>query len=123
MIINNLKNCIKEYTSFNKWSDEFTNERNKINKKFSFSIVVEGLCDELSVAVQWCLDNISRRNISVGEDYIFRKLKENSPDGLWTELWYGKTDYDYGFSEFFFKNQEDLSKFERQINNNFKNIL
>lgn len=114
---NTYENCIKEYKSFDSMDNKFISEHNKIIKDMSFSIVTEGLSDELSMAVQWCLDNIGKRKNIIGEDYNFRKLQESTPDGLWTELWYGKTGYDYGFSEFFFKHENDLNNFILQITN------
>lgn len=114
---NTYENCVEEYKGFSDWNNQFNFDRDKILKDLTFSIVTEGLSDELLMAVQWCLDNIGKRKDSIGENYNFRKLHENTPDGLWTELWYGKTGYDYGFSEFFFQNENDLNNFVLQIPN------
>lgn len=32
-------------------------------------------------------------------------------EGTWTIVWLGKTDYDYGYSEYYFKNEADRDKF------------
>lgn len=117
MKINILENCMKEYSKNNQLEKEFFPERTRIIKEMRFRVVTEGSCDELSMAVQWCLDNVGKRKDAIGENYNFRKLDENSPNGLWTELWYGKTGYDYGFSEFFFQNENDLNNFVLQIPN------
>lgn len=47
--------------------------------------------------------------VSWEEEYY--DVPEHSHTGEWTYYWLGKTGYDYGFGEFFFKNQADLDRF------------
>lgn len=41
-----------------------------------------------------------------GED-----VEKHSHEGVWTSVWFGKTGYDYGFTEICFKNEADRDKF------------
>lgn len=120
MKINNLKNCIGAYRVSGDWEDQFEADRITILRNLTFSIVTEGACPELEMAVTWCLDNIGQRSSEIGENCNYRRLGEISrkqPGNSWNELWYGKTEYDYGFSEFFFENESDLNAFELQVSN------
>lgn len=44
-------------------------------------------------------------------DFHTRDPGEHSHEGTWTVVWLGKTGYDYGFSEHYFKNEADRDKF------------
>lgn len=65
-------------------------ERSKLIIKYPFSVLFTADYQEIENAEKWCTNNVSD----------------------WTKLWYGKTDYDYGYIEFFFKIEEDKVKFE-----------
>lgn len=38
-------------------------------------------------------------------------VPKHNHEGIWTSVWLGKTGYDYGFTEMYFKNEADRDKF------------
>ena len=44
-------------------------------------------------------------------DFHTRDPGKHGHEGIWTIVWLGKTDYDYGFGEYYFKNEGDRDKF------------
>lgn len=68
-------------------------ERDGLIFKYPFSVLVTADYTEIENAEKWCKDNVSQ----------------------WTKLWYGKTDYDYGYMEFLFNKEEDKSKFKNIV--------
>ena len=119
MKIDSFENCVNFYKSFDQWDEKFNLYHEKLLTELPFSLVIEGDFSELRQAINWCLNNIGKRsNKNIDSENIdFRKLDQNSSSGIWSELWYEKSDYDYGSSEFFFKNKEDLEKFKLEIPN------
>lgn len=65
-------------------------ERNKLLTKYKYSVIIEGSHVEFDNLYAWAKQNIS-------------------PDPL-KEIYYGKTDYDYGFAEFFIDEKMDKEK-------------
>lgn len=112
MKINTLENFIKD----NYWNEEYEEARKNVATFFQFSVIVEGAIVEYSMAIDWCIKNIGIRNTNLRKFYENAE-QENIKNGQWTEIWYDKIGYDYGFSEFFFKNEEDLKKFKSEISN------
>lgn len=43
--------------------------------------------------------------------YKGNDVPKHSHEGTWTSVWLGKTGYDYGFTEMYFKNEADRDKF------------
>lgn len=41
----------------------------------------------------------------------YKKPEKHGHEGVWTTVWLGKTGYDYGFMEFYFKNEADRDAF------------
>ena len=69
---------------------ELKSQKDTLITDYPFSVLLTADYIEIENAERWCTENVSE----------------------WTKLWYGKTDYDYGHIEFFFKNEEDKVKFE-----------
>jgi len=96
---------INSFATFsNFYSDGFLNEFDNVNRtqllqEYPFSIMVEGDVWEHEMAVNW----------------LSSKFPNESKH--WFAMWYGKTDYDYGFTEYFFSNDLELKSFESAIPN------
>lgn len=45
----------------------------------------------------------------------YKEVEPHEHEGSWTSLWLGKTGYDYGFMEFYFKNEADRDAFVRAV--------
>jgi hypothetical protein len=83
-------------------------ERENTLKSFPHSVIVESSFLEHDEAIRW------------GE-IKFGVLSEDT-SGKWKELWYAKTGYDYGFWEFFFKDNDDCLAFEKEMPNFFATV-
>lgn len=77
------------------WSPELQGARDVALSKYPHSVLVEGYYPEHDVAVEWATSAAGQRDVA------------------WTSLWYAKTDYDYGFQEFFFVDEADATSFEK----------
>ncbi len=102
MKISTHKECVQAYNDGFKhqgggWDSVDDLERTKVSENFSFSVIVEGAYGEDNVAEKWCADKFGEKDIK------------------WKYLWYGKIDYDYGFWEFFFKDQKDANQFNETV--------
>ncbi len=69
--------------------------RDEILANFPYSVIITGDFFEIENAEKWCADNT---------------------EGF-TSLFYEKTAYDFGYIEFFFKNENDKAKFESAVEN------
>jgi len=74
-------------------------ERKKILERYRFSVIVEGNYDELSNLQKWIEQNLNKEIY----DYIY----------------YGKTEYDYGFVEYFVSEKEQEVKLKSIVPNIF----
>jgi hypothetical protein len=101
MKVNTFEKCVKSYNENFKnqggWDAEDNLKRIETLRIFPYSIIVEGNYLEHDMATQW-------NNTNFG-------LREEK----WTDLWYGKIDYDYGFWEFFFKEKKHVEMFEKAV--------
>lgn len=95
MKLNSYLECVKSYG--NDWDKEDDIKRQKILKSFPYSYIIEGAYPEYETASKWCLKEFEAK------------------EAKWTDLWYGKTGYDYGFWEFFFKDKQDAESFKKAI--------
>ena len=59
----------------------------------------------------WYYDNKQNRVYWSEKAYIEQKVPKHGHEGTWKSLWLGKSGYDYGFSEYYFKNQTDWDRF------------
>lgn len=100
---------------------------------FPFSAVLQGAYPEHDYATRWCWQKygspqteccmesyseypscpevLATERFDDDGDRAYSKVKDHSHIGCWTHEWVGKTGYDYGFSEFYFKAQSDLDSF------------
>jgi hypothetical protein len=102
MKISTYNDCLKEYNNSNsaeKWDSQNDIDRQSILKVFPYSLIVEGDTLEWIMAKTWSQSNIGEKTKT------------------WDELPLGKTDYDYGFFEFYFKDKKDLDSFTNEVQN------
>ena len=92
-----LADCGKLYSKNSGWQ-EMKNQRTEKLNTHPFSVIVEGAFPELDMAEKWLQDFI-------GPD----------TDDIWKKMWFGKITYDYGFMEFYFKDNSSLNKFSSEI--------
>ncbi len=107
----------KEYLIGRENKEEYLNhkivERNKILLDFPYSVILKLFYQQIDFA-DWLLWQIlgdkygycNQEQSDIPACKITGKHKHN---GVWTSFWLAKTDYDYGFNEWFFKNKEDCN--------------
>ena len=90
-------------------------ERGVRLQQFPYAVMLEMSYPELDYAIRWCW---LRFGLMDGEctqkqseyQVCFDEL-EHLHNGRWTSYWFGKTDYDFGYNEFYFSAREDCDYF------------
>ena len=90
--------CVKTYSDIGRREKEADAQRVEKLKFLPFSVVAEGAYPELDMADQWLLEHAGHES-----------------EKGWQKIWYGKTEYDYGFTEYFFKDETTRQKFVDEI--------
>ncbi len=88
---------VKKNISQIEWDGDFQIDRDELLKKYAYSVVVEASYLELDTAEKWLENNVG--------------LKQDS----WDWVFYYKQAYNYGYAEFFFKEEEPKENFEKEI--------
>src|SRR5581483_8404845 len=83
-------------------------------------VIVEGAYPEFDMATKWCIDRIGPTDETNNWKEIKSKTGDYEPiqfvkNGHWSNLWFDKIGYDYGFSEFYFKEDKDLRAFTEAL--------
>ena len=125
MKISTYENCFTSYTdNWSGWQSNFDVERKNSFLMFPYSVIIEGSFSDIDIAEAWCLKQVGK--VDITSDMFFLKnyagkLEEikRTKNGLWKIYFYGKTSYDYGFCEFFFREKIDLEKFQKAVPNFF----
>lgn len=143
MKIHNLNEINEEYNQDQ--TDSIRSDREKLILNFPYSVLITADYEEINTAKKWCWENFGEVHIDKCDEYSkdspicpiaikAHQLRKEQPiydmdtvvidgvsvtnhshTGKWSTLWYGKIDYDYGYIEFFFKKEEDRSKFESTV--------
>lgn len=90
--------CVKTYSEFGLWEEDVNKQRSKKFESLPFSVVAEGAFPELDMADEWLLKHVG-----------------DESENTWQRIWYGKFDYDYGFTEYFLKDETTRQKFVDEI--------
>lgn len=77
--------------------DDNLESRLELIKKFPFSVVIEG--------------------DFIGFDNLDKWVKMHFYSNMFTSIYYGKTDYNFGYAEYFFKKNEAVEKVKNAIPN------
>jgi len=96
MKVRSFQEMLIEYNITDLDSDD-KKEREKTLSKLKYSVIVEGEWTEFDNLDKWVKNNLNIDTI--------------------TDLFYGKTDYDYGFREIFFEREECATKLTNVIPN------
>ncbi|RYH43524.1 MAG: hypothetical protein EON54_17245 [Alcaligenaceae bacterium] len=98
-------------------------ERSEFLAKYPHCTMLEVSFAEINYANRWCWQHLGPRDGDCHEstsDYPACELAgPHSHDGTWTEYFFGKSDYNYGYCEWYFAKRSDLDKFldfQPQIN-------
>lgn len=90
-------------------------ERGLLLLQFPFAVMLEVAYPEMDFANRWCWQTIGPKN---GRCYQFQSNypcctdeTEHEHQGVWCTRWFAKTDYDFGFNEWYFREQQHHDMF------------
>jgi hypothetical protein len=92
-------------------------------KLFPYTSTIKWGYSDMDVGHCWCWQTFGPKHGKCEEDCGGERLFLNCPFsglvkayhshvGVWTSVWFGKTDYDFGYEQFFFKHKVDRDMFE-----------
>ena len=118
---------------------ELDRDRHELLTAFPYSVVAEGISTEHDFAAHWCWQHLGpmhgccigayteypacplvlateyyERVVYQGREWVEKRYLHpvaHEHQGVWTYLWFGKTDYDYGYGEYFFSAELDCGRF------------
>jgi hypothetical protein len=94
-------------------------DRNQRLSRFPYSVMLELSFAELDFANRWCWQHFGPSDGECLErysEYSACKLAErHSHIGKWTWHWFVKTDYNYGFNEWYFSEAADRDFFVASV--------
>lgn len=89
--------------------------RNEILKRFPYSVMLKVSYPELDFANRWCWAKFGPSDGECSQAQSeYRVCFESGPhehSGIWTSRWFEKTDYDFGFNEWYFSSIAARDKF------------
>jgi hypothetical protein len=94
-------------------------DRNERLLRFPYSVMLQVSYPELDFANRWCWQNFGPRDGECTQRYSeysacdFRE--PHSHFGTWTSHWFVKTDYDFGFNEWYFAERADREQFFENV--------
>lgn len=90
-------------------------ERLRVLSRFPFALMLEVAFPELDFANRWCWNNFGAGHGECFErDSNYRRCSIDFPHchtGTWMNHWFVKTDYDFGFNEWYFMTTADRDSF------------
>ena len=90
-------------------------ERNQLLSKFPFAVMLEVAFPERDFANRWCWQNFGPKNgpcHQIQSNYpCCLHGFEHTHEGVWCTRWFVKTDYDFGFNEWYFREQSHQEMF------------
>ena len=94
---------------------EQTCDRNELLLRFPYAVMLQVSFPELDFTDRWCWQQFGPSDgkcMQCQSEYCACPLSEpHSHSGKWTRHWFEKTDYDFGFNEWYFALQADRECF------------
>lgn len=91
--------------------DAAIREREDLLQEFPHSVMLEMAYPELDYAHRWCWQRFGPMDGSCTQKHSEYKVcsdeTEHRHTGKWTSRWFVKTDYDFGYNEFYFVERAD----------------
>ena len=109
-----------EFTSVEDRATE-TVDRNIHLARFPYSVMLQVAYPELDYANRWCWQNFGPgdgRCLQLDSEYrVCERDDPHSHLGKWASHWWAKTDYNFGFNEWYFAESDDRELFVANIEN------
>ena len=110
---------IEKYLSCEDDSPEELAEQESSRKerlsRFPYAVMLEVAFPELDYANRWCWTNFVPADGGCAQKYSQYRVCQvgvpHSHTGVWAQHWFVKTDYDFGFTEWYFADQSNYELF------------
>lgn len=83
--------------------------------RFPYAVMLQAAFPELDFTNRWCWTSFGPAEGECTQRHSeYRACQMDGPhshSGVWLDYWYGKTDYDFGFNEWYFANKSDYELF------------
>lgn len=90
-------------------------KRKALMETFPFGAMLELAVAEMDFANRWCWETFGPCDGTCQQEHSQYRVCDQSDDhvheGSWTNIWYVKTGYDFGFNEWYFTNRNQLDEF------------
>lgn len=94
-------------------------DRNERLSRFPYSVMLKVSFPELDFANRWCWQNFGPSDGECtqrdSEYRVCDRPETHSHNGKWTSHWFVKTDYDFGFNEWYFAESADRDSFVANV--------
>ncbi len=108
--------------AYKHWGGESANdlsdaqaERSTIISRFSYAVMMKVAFPEIDFGNRWCWQNFGPRDgecIDQCSEYTSCDIElPHAHVGSWTSNWFVKTDYNFGFNEWYFSDRSDRDQF------------
>ncbi len=88
---------------------------------FPYAAMLQVAFPEIDFVNRWCWMTFGSRNGDCNEKYSEYRVcnldEPHSHSGVWTDYWFVKTDYDFGFNEWYFASEADYNLFLQNVEN------
>jgi hypothetical protein len=88
---------------------------------YPHAIMLQVAFPELDFVNRWCWMNFGSRDGDCTQKYSQYRVcqidEPHSHSGVWTDHWFVKTEYDFGFNEWYFANDADYNAFLQNVPN------
>jgi hypothetical protein len=116
IVVSSFERYVAEFGGTSDWLVDERAERDLRKSRFPFSLMLELSFAELDFVNQWCWQQFGAADGQCldksSNDPICQIKEEHSHAGKWCWNWIEKTDYNFGFCEWYFSDQDDLSRFK-----------
>ena len=96
-------------------------DRNQRLSRFPYSVMLQVSYPEIDFANRWCWQQFGPRDGECEQRYSEYRMCDNtephSHAGKWTTYWHAKTDYNFGFNEWYFAEAADCERFLENVDN------
>ena len=93
--------------------------RNERLSRFPYAAMLQVAFPELDFINRWCWLQFGPRDGECTQQQskyrVCEKVMAHAHEGRWTDYWFTKTAYNYGFNEWYFVNSQDFDKFIRHV--------
>jgi hypothetical protein len=120
-----LPSCFDEYLASDDDSvDERRDQEEKRNERlsrFPHSVMLKVSFPECDFANRWCWQHFGPNDGECADHHseyrVCERTEPHSHVGKWTSHWFVKTDYDFGFNEWYFSESADRELFLANLDN------